>query len=105
MNYHLPRNNSYYSFARQNTINYSNVRAHTNSNGQNGIMQILLEIRNLIFSLGSKIDSAKNEIIKSLQKKNEPSSSGNSAYSGQLIPPRNLKKSTGIYRRRNEKNK
>ena len=110
MNTRFSRNTPHYSFAPENTINYSNGRAQTFSNGQNDIKSILEEIKALLSTLIKKVDSlettvnkAKRDIINSLPKKSTPSSPGNSAHSDKLIPPRILEKGTGIYRRRNEK--
>ena len=111
MNTHFSKNTPHYSFApKKNTVNYSNDRAQTNSNGLNDIKSILEEIKALLSSLINKVDSlqitvnrAKEDIINSLPKKSTPSSLGNSAHSDKLIPPRKLEKGTGIYRRRNEK--
>ena len=123
MNYLLSRNNPHFSFAPQNTINYSNVGAQPNMNGQKDKKSIFEEIKELLSSLVQKVDSlntsmnslntnminlryavknAKEDVKKSLLKKTEPPSPGNSAYSDQPIPPKNLPKVTGFYRRRNE---
>ena len=118
MNTRFSRNTPHYSFAPENTINYSNGGAQTISNGLNDIKSILKEIKEEIkeeikalqSSLINKVDtlqitvkSAKEDIINSLPKKSTPSSPGNSAHSDKLIPPRKLEKGTGIYRRRNER--
>ena len=114
MNTRFSRNTPHYSFAPENTINYSNGGAQTISNGLNDIKSILKEIKEEIKALQSslinKVDSlqitvnrAKEDIINSLPKKSTPSSQGNSAHSDKLIPPRKLEKGTGIYRRRNER--
>ena len=118
MNYYLSRNNPHYSFALENTINYSNARAqpNPNANGQNGQKSILEEIKDILYDLNKSINSlnykmsylsytvknAKVEILRALEKKKEPSSPGNSTHSDQLIQPRSLKEQTGFCRRRDE---
>ena len=107
-----------FSFAPENTINYSNARAqpNPNANGQNGQKSILEEIKDILYELNKSINSlnykmsylrytvknAKVEILRALEKKKEPSSPGNSTHSDQLIQPRSLKEQTGFYRRRDE---
>ena len=114
MNTRFSRNTPHYSFAPENTINYSNVGAQTISNGLNDIKSILKEIKeeikalqssliNKVDTLQTTVNNARTDIINSLPKKSTPSSPGNSAHSDKLIPPRILEKGTGIYRRRNEK--
>ena len=107
MNTRFSRNTPHYSFAPENTINYSNGGAQTISNGLNDIKSILKEIKEEIKALQSSlqttVNNAKRDIINSLPKKTTPSSPGNSAHSDKLIPPRKLEKGTGIYRRRNER--
>ena len=111
MNTRFSRNTPHYSFAPENTINYSNGGAQTISNGLNDIKSILKEIKEEIkeeikalqSSLQTTVNNARRDIINSLPKKSTPSSQGNSAHSDKLIPPRKLEKGTGIYRRRNER--
>ena len=114
MNTRFSRNTPHYSFAPENTINYSNGGAQTISNGLNDIKSILKEIKeeikalqssliNKVDTLQTTVKSAKEDIINSIAKKSTPSSPGNSAHSDKLIPPRKLEKGTGIYRRRNER--
>ena len=85
MNYYLSRNNPHYSFAPENTINYSNARAqpNPNANGQNGQKSILEEIKDILYELNKSINSlnykmsylsytvknAKVEILRALEKK------------------------------------
>ena len=111
MNTRFSRNTPHYSFAPENTINYSNGGAQTISNGLNDIKSILKEIKEEIkeeikalqSSLQTTVNNAKEDIINSIAKKSTPTSPGNSAHSDKLIPPRKLEKGTGIYRRRNER--
>ncbi len=107
MNTRFSRNTPHYSFAPENTINYSNGGAQTISNGLNDIKSILKEIKEEIKALQSSlqttVNNARTDIINALPKKSTPSSPGNSAHSDKLIPPRKLEKGTGIYRRRNER--
>ena len=114
MNARFSRNTPHYSFAPENTINYSNGGAQTISNGLNDIKSILKEIKeeikalqssliNKVDTLQTTVNNARADIINSLPKKSTPSSPGNSAHSDKLIPPRKLEKGTGIYRRRNER--
>ena len=114
MNTRFSRNTPHYSFAPENTINYSNGGAQTISNGLNDIKSILKEIKeeikalqssliNKVDTLQTTVNNARTDIINSLPKKSTPSSPGNSAHSDKLIPPRKLEKGTGIYRRRNER--
>ena len=111
MNTRFSRNTPHYSFAPENTINYSNCGAQTISNGLNDIKSILKEIKEEIkeeikalqSSLQTTVNNAKEDIINSIAKKSTPTSPGNSAHSDKLIPPRKLEKGTGIYRRRNER--